>query len=679
MRAHTQERANRNGTSIWQDGAMAIRSPRPMALAATLAMILAIVGLSSCAGYTSSAKTSPSDPSSGVLSPSATSLSFGNVAVGNTATQSLSMTNTGLGTVTIASAALTGTGFTVIGGNPSGTIAVGQSSTIQIQYAPTSAGAVNGSLTILSDASNSPLAISLTGTGTQTGLAISPSTLSFGNVIVGQTGTQSVKLTNSGNSSLTINMATVLGTGFGISGLSFPTTLTAGQSVSFSAQFAPTTAGAGTGSITFTDNAPGSPQTVSMVGTGVATSSTLNANPGSVAFGSVAVGSNNQQTITLTNSGNASVTISAVSATGTGFSMAGLTTPLNLAASQSTTFTTKFAPTTAGSAVGNIQITSNASNPTTSIALTGTGVQGNLTANPASINFGNLLVGASGSVAVTLTNNGTGSVAISQGSASGTAFSMSGLAAPLTLTAGQTTSFLAKFSPTAAGSTTGSISIVSNAPGSPLVISLSGSGTATQPQLTISPASVAFGSVSVGSSGSQTVTLTNPGNAALTVTQATPSGTGFSMSGASMPMTINAGSSASFTAKFSPTTAGSATGSISVVSNAPGSPAAIALTGTGIQGQLGANPASVNFGSVAVGSTGTQSITLTNSGTGSVTISQASATGTGLSISGLSTPLTLGAGQTTTFSANSHRQPAGPQAGTSRLSAMRRILRWRFP
>ena len=56
------------------------------------------------------------------------------------------------------------------------------------------------------------------------------------------------------------------------------------------------------------------------------------------------------------------------------------------------------------------------------------------------------------------------------------------------------------------------------------------------------------------------------------------------MSGATMPMTINAGSSASFTATFAPTSAGAATGSISVVSNAPGSPAAVALSGTGIQG-----------------------------------------------------------------------------------------------
>ena len=104
---------------------------------------------------------------------------------------------------------------------------MGQSSTIQLQFAPTSAGAINGSLTIISDASNSPLAISITGTGTQAGLTIAPSALTFGNVIVGQTGTQSVKLTNSGNSSVTINLATVAGTGFGISGLSLPTTLTA--------------------------------------------------------------------------------------------------------------------------------------------------------------------------------------------------------------------------------------------------------------------------------------------------------------------------------------------------------------------------------------------------------------------------------------------------------------------
>src|SRR5271155_3400268 len=665
MRAHSQESAGRTTKSSSQDGAAVSRSSTPVVLIATLAMILVIAGLCSCAGYTSSAKTQPSDPGAGtgILSPSVTSVSFGSVPVGTTATQSVTVTNTGLGAVTIASAALTGTGITVIGGNPAGTIGVGQSSTVQLQFAPTSAGATNGSLTILSDASNSPLAISITGTGTQAGLTIAPSALTFGNVIVGQSGTQSVKLTNSGNSSVTINLATVAGTGFGINRLSLPTTLTGGQSLSFNAQFAPTASGAATGSVTFTDNAPGSPQVLSVVGTGVATNSTLVANPGSVAFGNVSAGSSSPQTITLTNTGNTSATISAISSSGTGFSASGLSVPLTLAASHSTTFTAQFAPTTVGAASGSIQITSTASNPTVTVALSGSGVQGNLTASPTSINFGSLLVGAGGSVSVTLRNSGTASVAISQGSASGTGFSITGLAAQ-TLTAGASTSFTAKFAPTAAGSATGSVSITSNAPGSPLVIGLSGSGTASQAQLTISPASVAFGSVSVGSTGSQTVTLTNPGNAALTVSQATPSGTGFSMSGASMPMTINAGGSASFTAKFSPTTVGSNTGGISIVSNAPGSPATIALSGTGIEGQLGASPSSFNFGSVAVSSNGSQLITLTNSGSGSVTISQATASGTGFSISGLSTPLTLGAGLSTTFSAQFAPTSVGSASGS---------------
>jgi hypothetical protein len=591
-------------------------------------------------------------------------VSFGSVAVGSTATQSLSVTNTGLGTVTIASAALTGAGITVVGGNPAGTIGVGQSSTIQLQFAPTSAGAINGSLTILSDASNSPLAISITGTGTQAGLTIAPSALTFGNVIVGQSGTQSVKLTNSGNSSVTINLATVAGTGFGITGLSLPTTLTGGQSISFNAQFTPTAVSAASGTITFTDNAPGSPQVVSMVGTGVATNSSLVANPGSLAFGNVSVGSSSPQTITLTNTGNTSATISAISASGTGFSATGLTVPLILAANQSTTFTAQFAPTTVGAASGTITVTSTATDPTVSIALSGSGVQGNLTASPTSINFGSLLVGASGSVSVTLKNAGTASVTISQGSASGTGFSITGLAAPQTLTAGQSTSFTAKFSPTTAGSATGSISIVSNAPGSPLAIDLSGSGTASQPQLTINPASVAFGSASVGSTVSQTVTLSNPGTAALTVTQAVPSGTGFSMSGASMPMTINAGSSASFSAVFAPTATGAVSGSISVVSNAPGSPAAIALTGTGIQGQVGATPSSANFGSVAVGSSGSQTITLTNSGTASVAISQVSTSGTGFSMTGLAAPMTLAAGQSTSFTAKFSPTAAGSATGS---------------
>lgn len=476
MRAHTQAHVNGTPASISQDGAAVRHSFTPLVLITALGMVLAIAGLSSCAGYTSTTKTQASNPGVGVLSPSATSVSFGSIAVGNTATQSLTVTDTGLGTATISGATLTGAGFTVIGGNPSGTIAVGQGSTIQIQFAPTSAGAVSGSLTIVSDASNSPLAISITGTGTQTGMAITPSALTFGNVVVGQSGAQSVKLTNSGSSNLTLNLATVTGTGFGISGLSLPTTLTAGQSLSFNAQFAPTSAGAAAGSITFTDSAPGSPHVVSMAGTG--TQAQLNATPSSAAFGNVTTGTSNSQTVSLTNNGSATVTISSVTVTGAGFSTTGITAPVTIAAGKAATFNAVFGPSSAGSVTGTITLASDAPNSPLSISLSGTGVAATrlLGLSTSALNFGNVNVGNSSSLSTTLTNNGNSNVLISSVNVSGAGFSASGLNSGETLTPSQSVTVTAQFAPTVAGLVSGSVSIASNATNSPSTITVSGTG-----------------------------------------------------------------------------------------------------------------------------------------------------------------------------------------------------------
>src|ERR1700735_5215491 len=459
---------------------------QPVLLLTMVATFFAIVGLSSCAGYTSAAKTGPGAPvttGSGVLSASATTLSFGDVAVGNTTIQSLTVTNTGTATVNVSQATMTGAAFSAVGGSPSGALQVGQSVTMQVQFAPTASGATSGTITVVSDASNSPLAISLTGTGAQAGLSVSPATWNFGSLTVGQKTSQNVKLTNTGNSNVVINMANITGSAFGIAGLALPTTLPAGQSLTFSAQFAPTAAGAATGSISFTDNAPNSPQTLTMSGMGVASSSTLGASAASVSFGSVAVGSNSQQTVTVTNTGNASATISALTASGTGFSVTGLATPVTIAANQSASFTAQFAPTTSGAASGSITVSSTASNSTLSIPLSGSGTQGSLTANPSTVGFGNVIVGANGTSSITLTNSGSASISISQANVSGTGFTISGLATPMTIAAGQGASFTAKFAPTSAGTATGSVSITSNAPNSPLVISLTGAGVASSSTL----------------------------------------------------------------------------------------------------------------------------------------------------------------------------------------------------
>ena len=136
------------------------------------------------------------------------------------------------------------------------------------------------------------------------------------------------------------------------------------------------------------------------------------------------------------------MTISQVVLSGTGFSLSGITAPVTLTAGQSATFTVTFTPQSAATASGNVTITSNASNPTLTIPLSGTGVApGALGSNPTSLSFGSVTVGSKQSLSETVTNTGGSSVTISQVGISGTGFSLSGITAPVTLTAGQSATF----------------------------------------------------------------------------------------------------------------------------------------------------------------------------------------------------------------------------------------------
>jgi len=130
-------------------------------------------------------------------------MTFGDVSVGSSATQSLTITNSGTGAVNVSGSTISGTDLTFVGG--SSPIAAGQSSTVQIQFAPQSPGDITGMFSISSNASNSPLSVSVKGSGRGPRLSVSPAPLNFGNVTVGQTGTQSVQLTNSGNADLIVN------------------------------------------------------------------------------------------------------------------------------------------------------------------------------------------------------------------------------------------------------------------------------------------------------------------------------------------------------------------------------------------------------------------------------------------------------------------------------------------
>ena len=287
------------------------------------------------------------------------------------------------------------------------------------------------------------------------------------------------------------------------------------------------------------------------------------------------------QSATLTNSGGSSLTVSQATLTGTSFTLSGLTLPLTLGAGQSATFSVVFAPQSAGSVSGNVAFTSNASNPAMNLPLSGTGVTGGtLTANPTSLAFGSVQVAAnSASLSETLTNSGGSTITISQANLTGAVFSVSGLTLPLTLTASQSVTFTATFAPTSAGAASGNLSVVSNASNSPLNIALSGTGTSAG-QLAVSPTSLSFGNVVVGSSASLNGSL-NASGASVTVTSASLTNGEFVLSGISLPATIPAGQSATFTVTFTPGASGGASASLSFSSNAANSPAVQSMTGTG--------------------------------------------------------------------------------------------------
>jgi hypothetical protein len=132
-------------------------------------------------------------------------------------------------------------------------VAAGRSSTFNVAFKPAKTGAITGSASINFSAAGKtvPLTVSLSGNGvTATGtLQVSPTAMNFGDVLVGHSGSLSLKVTNAGNSALTTNRATVSGSGFSTIGALSGLTLQPGQSDSVTVVFQPAVKGNASGTI----------------------------------------------------------------------------------------------------------------------------------------------------------------------------------------------------------------------------------------------------------------------------------------------------------------------------------------------------------------------------------------------------------------------------------------------
>jgi hypothetical protein len=470
-----------------------------------------------------------------------------------------------------------------------------------ITSATTASGTAGGAFSYQIAATNSPT--SYGATGLPGGLSINTTSgLISGTPSAAGTSTVTLTAMNSGGTgtatlTLTINSAapviTSATTASGTAGSAFSYQITATNSpTNYGATGLPnglnvnTTSGVISGTPSAAGNSAVTLSATNSTGAGNETltitigAPQLTISPSSVAFNGASVRSNATQTVTLTNSGNTTLNITAASITGTGYTMN--LTPTAINAGAKTTFTVTFTPTTAGSSTGSISIKSNASNSPATIALSGTGLQAQIAASPSSVAFGTVTEGDTDSQQITLTNNGNATLTFAQISVSRTGFNQTGLSTSTTIAAGGTATFSATFDPSAAGAANGSITLNTNGNPASLVISLSGTGQAATVTLGANPGSLSFGNVNDDSSSSQTTSLTNSGNANVTISAMTVNGAGFSASGVSNGTVLTPGQSVTLTVTFAPTSAGAVSGAnISIASNATNSPSTVSLSGTG--------------------------------------------------------------------------------------------------
>lgn len=462
-----------------------------------------------------------------------------------------------------------------------------------------------------------------------------------------QNAPQPVIVLNGGQATLTISDIQILGTNAGDFSLSGQTACI-GQAInpgpvpqcSFEVGFTPSVVGPETAVISVSDNAPGSPQVLELIGTGQGPLAAVS--PPSVNFGNQAENTvSAKQTITVTNAGDQNLIITSVQETGPDAAQfppqtntCSANTPL--LPGGSCTVSVVFAPTATGPFNAEIDVKDNSggsSNAAQVVPLTGTGTAPAPIATilPASmaIAFGTVTAGAtSGTQTVTLTNTGSAAlnvttIAITGTNASDFAIAATGTTCPTaggTVAIGASCTVAVQFAPQSAGaSKSANLAFADNAPASPQQVALSGTATAAA-TLQVTPTSLNFATPQSEGTASapQVVTISNTGTAAasigvITVTGANPGD--FAVQNPCGP-SLGTGKSCQLSVSFAPVVS-VPPGSRSATLNIPaGNPPTVTLTGTATQAAISL-PTSINFGSQLAGTSGTaQPVNVTNNSTG---------------------------------------------------------------
>jgi P pilus assembly chaperone PapD len=362
-----------------------------------------------------------------------------------------------------------------------------------VSFTPTAAGTRTATVTITyTGAAGSPAVITLSGMGVATslGLQVSPTAIAFPAQVITTLSPVSpnVLLTNTGTSPVTISSVALSGadaSDFTINNscLLTPSTLSQGpisNTCTINVSFTPAATGARTATLTVTDNAPGNPTAIALSGTGLAETKVLTVTPTTLVFGPQVSGTTSaEQSITVTNTGNFTVTFTNVTIT-TGYSLAYQGCTGALTPGSSCTIEVTFTPTSTGAKTGTVTITDNATVDSAKVTLSGTGIATSsdiLLSQTAVVFDAQTVSSASPSQTVYYYNEGNttstiASVVLSGADPGDFSLSGSGCVASTQVGALSYCTIRITFTPVAVGARTATLTITDSEPGSPRVISL---------------------------------------------------------------------------------------------------------------------------------------------------------------------------------------------------------------
>ncbi len=433
-----------------------------------------------------------------------------------------------------------------------------------------------------------------------------------------------VSLSNTSGYPLAISSVALTDTAdFGLTG-SCGSTLSAYSTCTLQVTFTPTTTGTLAGYLTFTDNAAGGSQSISLIGVGTSKVPVVVFSPTSIDFGNQTVGTtSNSWTVTLNNTSGTDATLSSpLSISGSTAFVQTNNCGTTLAAHSTCNVMVSFAPGLSGASTGQLVASIGGSTPLT-VSLTGMGIAATpvVVFSPTSVDFGNQTMGtASNSWTVTLNNTSdypapfltpiliSGSADFSQTNTCGTS-----------LAPHSTCNVVVTFTPSSVAVITGQVSVGINGISTPLTVSLTGTGTSSAPVVQFSPTAIDFGSLAVGTtSNSWTVTMSNMSATAAVFTSplAITGSTAFTETdncGASLAPF----STCNIQVSFTPGAPVVVTGQLVALVNGVTPPLSVSLTGTGTGTTstpvVTFSPSNIDFGSLQMGTTANPwTVTLSN-------------------------------------------------------------------